>query len=266
MAADRRTWEVVAVHYGVAHLRRSDVYLRYGTYGEPDGPQDLAYFLYVLRSGERTLLVDTGFRAESVAGRPGRAALVAPHEALARLGIAPASVAQILVTHFHYDHTGNLHRFPHAELIVPEAEMAFWGEPVARHAQFWSHADGDDIALLLDAHRDGRTRTTGADEEVAPGIRAITVGGHSPGQQVLVVDTARGPVVLASDAVHLYEELERRRPFGVVADLRAMYEAYDLLRDLERDGALVVPGHDPEVARRFPAVGGDAGARALRIA
>jgi glyoxylase-like metal-dependent hydrolase (beta-lactamase superfamily II) len=259
-------WEIVAIRYGQATLPRSVLFHHYGAYGEPDAAQDMAYYFYVLRSAGRTLLVDTGFRPETVARRPGRSGIVEPPEALARLDVDPDSIAEILVTHFHWDHTGNLHRFPQARLVVPEAEAAFWGTPVARNAPFWSHVDGDDIELLLAARRDGRARTTGADETVAPGIRAITVGGHSPGQQILVVDTARGPVALASDAVHLYEELELGRPFGVVVDLREMYAAYELLRGLEAGGALIVPGHDPEVTRRFPSVGGDAGAFAFRIA
>jgi glyoxylase-like metal-dependent hydrolase (beta-lactamase superfamily II) len=88
-------------------------------------------------------------------------------------------------------------------------------------------------------------------------VTAIPVGGHSPGQQVFVVQTGAGPVVLASDAVHLYDEWEAERPFGVIADLVAMYEAYGLLRELQRDlGATVVPGHDPKVAERFDQVSG----------
>ena len=73
---------------------------------------------------------------------------------------------------------------------------------------------------------------TAGEQELAPGLRAITVGGHSPGQQVLVVESAGGPVVLASDAVHLYEELELERPFSVMVSLREMVEAYALLKEL----------------------------------
>ena len=64
---------------------------------------------------------------------------------------------------------------------------------------------------------------------------------------------AAGQVVLASDAVHYYEELERDRPFSLVADLPAMYAAFDQIRELEQDpGTVVVAGHDPAVLDRFP--------------
>ena len=60
-------------------------------------------------------------------------------------------------------------------------------------------------------------------EQILDGVTAIAVGGHSPGQQVTVVGSDGGDVVLTSDAVHFYEELELERPFAVVHDLEQMY-------------------------------------------
>jgi glyoxylase-like metal-dependent hydrolase (beta-lactamase superfamily II) len=92
---------------------------------------------------------------------------------------------------------------------------------------------------------------------IEPGITAIEVGGHSPGQQMLVVDTPSGKRILASDAIHLYEEFERRRPFAVIVDLDEMYGAYELAATLSHEhDAIVIPGHDPLVAQRFPALSG----------
>ena len=56
--------------------------------------------------------------------------------------------------------------------------------------------------------------------------------------------------MLASDAVHFYEELEQRRPFWVFTDLAAMRASYEVLG---RDRRRIVPGHDPLVMERFPA-------------
>ena len=80
----------------------------------------------------------------------------------------------------------------------------------------------------------------------------IELGGHSPGQAILLVETGDGTVLLASDATHYYEEIERDMPFLVVADLAAMYTGFDEMKRLvaERD-AILVPGHDPEVMTRF---------------
>lgn len=258
-------YEIVAVRYGSARSRRSEVYYRHHVYGEDDAPQDMDFFFYVLRDGPRTIVVDTGFRPEAAAAR-GRDCAVTPREAFARVGVEPSSVDLLLVTHLHWDHVGALDAFTGARWLVPEAELEFWFDPVARNAQFRTLVDDVAMGWIRDARDAGRVTPTRGELEVAPGITAITVGGHSPGQQVLVVDTARGPVVLASDAVHFYEELREKRPFAVVHDLREMYEAYELLQRHERDGALVVPGHDPEVTARFPTLGGAAEGIAVRIA
>jgi glyoxylase-like metal-dependent hydrolase (beta-lactamase superfamily II) len=59
-------------------------------------------------------------------------------------------------------------------------------------------------------------------------------------------------VVLASDAIHLYEEMAADRPFWFFCDLEATYRAYQLFRDLSaRPDTSVIPGHDPAVMRKF---------------
>jgi len=248
------TYEVLAVRYGTLAARKSDLYYRYESYGEPDADAAMAYYFWVLRAAGETILVDTGFDPEAAARR-GRTCLVQPLDALAELGIAPGDVSAIVVTHLHYDHTGNLRAFPSAQLIVPSRELEFWTGPHAGRGQFAPHAEPADIDVVTQAAAQGRVRVTEGTEEIFDGVVAISVGGHSAGQQVTVVDAGTGPVVLASDAVHLYEELELDRPFAVMHDLEQMYAAYDLIKELARSRrAVVVPGHDPDVFVRH---GGD---------
>ena len=243
------THEILAVRYGTVHSTKSDLFLRYGIYREPDAPQDMDFFFYVLRRDGEVTLIDTGF-APSDAPPRGRECLIAPAAALAALGIEPESVARVIVTHCHWDHIGNLDLFGNADLFVPARELDFWSAPIARNAQFWAHTEEHAIAQLERGRLQKRVSATGPDEEIVPGVRVITVGGHSAGQQIVVVDET---VILASDAAHLYEELELERPFGVVVDLREMVEAYALIKELgAQPGAVVVPGHDPLVAERFP--------------
>jgi glyoxylase-like metal-dependent hydrolase (beta-lactamase superfamily II) len=244
-------YEIIAVRYGRAESCKSELFYRFGAYGEDDAPQAMDFFFYVLRDGARTILVDCGFDPPKAAAR-GRDCLIAPREALARLGVRAADVSQLLVTHLHWDHVGNLDLFGDTTLRVPQAELDFWSAPVARNVQFWSHVDDDGIGAVRAAQREGRVVATADDEVVVPGIRAITVGGHSAGQQVLVVDTARGPVVLASDAAHLYANMEGR-PFPLVYNVGEMLEGHKMLQRLGSTPAHVIPGHDPLIMKRYPA-------------
>ena len=259
-------YDVVAVRYATLDSTREALFHRWSAYGEPDGPQSMDYFFYVLRGEGRTIVVDCGFDP-AVGARRGRTCLTEPVEALRRLGIDPAGVPQLLITHLHYDHIGNLHAFSGAELLVPERELSFWTSDVARHEHFWHHVEGAEIERVAAAQREGRVTTYGGETEIAPGVVALEVGGHSPGQQIVLVDTEAGRLVLTSDAVHLYEELEQARPFGVLADLEEMYLAFETIKRLgAQPGAIVVPGHDPEVTRRFPAVAGVPDGMALQLA
>ena len=264
MSADVRSYDVQAVRYATLHAPRSDLFYRHGAYGEPDAETEMAYWFWLLRDGEHVVVVDTGFDPE-VGARRGRTCLLPPVEAMRAFGVEPASVSHVVVTHLHYDHVGNLDAFPQATLIVPRRELEFWTGPIAARFQFGSHVEQREVDLVVRAAAEGRVRLTEGTDEILDGITAITVGGHSPGQQITVVRGTTGDVVLASDAVHFYEELELERPFAVIHDLEQMYVAYDVLKGLAAAGATVVPGHDPEVGRRFEQVGTAGAATAVRV-
>ena len=122
---------------------------------------------------------------------------------------------------------------------------------MGRRGQFAQTTKASELDHLRELRAAGRLTLTGRAKVIAPGIELIQVGGHTPGQAIVTVATAGGPVILASDAVHYYEELERDRPFSIVASLADMYAAFDQIRELAEAGARVVAGHDPHVAERF---------------
>jgi glyoxylase-like metal-dependent hydrolase (beta-lactamase superfamily II) len=259
------TYEIAAVRYGSLHAAKSELFYRYSSYGEPDAEVEMAYYFWLVRGGGRTIVVDTGFDPV-VAARRGRACLCAPADALRRLDVDAGSVSTVVVTHLHYDHIGNLGLFPEAEFVVPRRELEFWTGPDAARYQFAAHVERDEVTAVEQAARTDRVRLVDRTQTIADGITAMIVGGHSPGQQVTVVAGARGDVVLASDAVHFYEELELDRPFGVVADLAEMYRAYDLIKELATaPGAVVVPGHDPAVMDRFRALDEESSGLAVQV-
>lgn len=249
-------YEVLAVRYAGREVRGSEVFHRFPVYGEPDEVFGMSFYYWVVRDGGTTILVDTGFHPSAAAKR-GRTFDIAPLEALGRLGIDPGDVSKICVTHMHYDHIGNLRAFPNAELLVDQSELEFWTGSYAQRPLFASSVERDEIEYVAQAKRDGRITLLGADTTVAPGIRSIRVGGHTPGQHVVRIAGAGGPVVLASDSMHFYRELERDWPFGVISDLAGMYRAYEALRELGQDpDTTIVAGHDEAVFERFPRVSG----------
>jgi glyoxylase-like metal-dependent hydrolase (beta-lactamase superfamily II) len=243
-------WSVAALRYASRMTTRSDVFLRYGQYGEPDGPQEMTYYLWVLRSDSQTIVVDTGFSAAGGARR-GREFLVEPLEALRLAGVDPAGVDVVVNTHLHYDHTGHLDAFHSAPVLVPRSELEFWSGPLAARAQLGAHIEPSEVAALARRAGSGAVTLMEREHEVASGVVSLEVGGHSPGQTILLVDGARGPILLASDSVHFYEEVERDRACAVLVDLARVYRAYDTIREHVDRGARLVAGHDPLVMNRF---------------
>ncbi len=261
------SYRVLAVHYAERETTYGDAYYRWATYGEPDGPLSLSYYFWILEPlhapGSPPIVLDCGFEPER-GERMGRRCLCRPADALGRLGIDPATVELLVISHIHYDHIGNLHLFPNARMPVARAELEFWtADPVARRPQFAVHADPDAIEMLRRASAEERFELIEDRAEVAPGITAVRVGGHAPGQLVFEVTGEHGPIVLASDAVHFDAELEQERPFGIFSDLADLYRGYATLRRYASSGAEVVPGHDPSVMHRFAPLDGDAAGLAV---
>ena len=244
--------EVLAVKYGHRVTTRAESYLNFHLYGEPDADLDIDYFFWVIRDGAGVFLVDTGFAPE-VGDRRRREHHTTPAQALPQLGIDPEDVTAIVITHAHWDHTGNVRQFPNAQLVMTEAEYAFWTSPMAERRHFAAHSEPEEIALLAQRRGNGTLSVFAGQSALAPGIELIEVGGHTPGQLIVTVAAPDGgTAVLASDALHFYEEVERDRPFAILADLPAMYRAYDTLTQLASEpGTRLVAGHDPAVRDRF---------------
>jgi len=249
--------EITIVRYGTRATSRSDVYLNYPVYKEADGPIRMDYFFWVIRSHDETILVDTGF-ARAAGEARGRTMLLEPSEAFTLMGVEPGSAPRIIVTHGHYDHIGNLNLFPDAEIVMSRKEFDFWTGPHAGKPMFAHSVEDEELAHLRRAAERGKVTFIEGEAEVAPGIRVVEIGGHTPGQCVVFVETEQGTVLLASDAVHYYEEYERDMIFTSVADLVQMYDSFALIRRLQSSAAVahVVPGHDPSTLDRFtPATG-----------
>jgi glyoxylase-like metal-dependent hydrolase (beta-lactamase superfamily II) len=262
---DTATFEVLAVRYGTRTTTRSEVFLHHHLYGEPDSAIGMDYYFWVARNDTRTIVIDCGFNERSGAAR-GRTMLHPPARALDLLGIDPGEVTHVLVTHAHYDHIGNLDLFPVARIVIAAEELAFWTGPHAGRRLFAHSAEADDIAVLQRLVSEGRVDQVRGRSQLLPGIEAIEVGGHTPGQLIVSVRCDSADVIVASDALHYYEELELDRPFAHVADLQAMYSGFDLLRELTAtSGRRLVAGHDPEVMRRFAPVTGSE-SLAVRVA
>lgn len=244
-------YEAYALRYGGRPGRKAHEYLRFDLFGESDEDYPMDYSFWMLRNADRTVLVDCGFDRDRALAR-GRKQETDPIELLARLGAHPDDIDHVVLTHTHYDHIGNVDLFPHATFSLAAAELEFATGPYLAHELIQFSIIEEEVERLQQLHRDGRLHLVDESEEVAPGIRATRVGGHTPGQMIVEATGTSGQLVFASDALHFYEEMERSRPFSIFFHLGETYDSLDLLRQLdERPGTSVIAGHDPRVTKLF---------------
>lgn len=222
-----------------------------------EAPMPLDYYVWVIQGEGRLLVVDTGFGEEAAAER-GRILLHEPAALLRKAGIAPEDVEHVVLTHLHYDHAGSLDAFPKAVFHLQDEEMRYaTGRPMC-HACLRAPFNVRDVLKAVGLVHGGRFRFHDGTSELFAGITLHRIGGHTGGLQVVRVSTARGPLVLASDAFHFSENRIRRAPFPLVYHVGDMLEGFALCEELAGGKEdLLIPGHDPDVRLRWPAVSPD---------
>lgn len=225
--------------------------------GDPhDAPYPIDYFVWACVSENRTVVVDTGFTREVGEGR-GRTFLRCPAESLGLIGIDAAEVTDVIITHMHYDHSGNQDKFPKATFHIQDLEMSYITGRYMRHEVLRSSYNIDDVLDLVRGVYGDRVEFHKGDEDLFPGLSVHHVGGHTMGMQFVRAFTDRGWVVLASDSMHLYANWQDGNPFPVVLHVGDMLEGHKKVIRMAGSPDHVVPGHDPLVMERYPAASAD---------
>ncbi|PLZ01740.1 MBL fold hydrolase [Burkholderia sp. WAC0059] len=245
-------YEVYAIRYATHEGRRTgENYLGHDPHGNAPVPFD--FYFWVIRDASHTVVVDTGCKRRTAQARH-RNWFAGPKVLLSRLGIDADDVTDVVITHMHYDHAGNLDMFPRARIHLQEVEMAFCTGRCMCHGALRAPFEADDVVQAVRGLFDGRMCLLDGDSELLPGITLHRMGGHTPGLQVVRVSTARGHVVLASDAAHYWDNLRARRPFPIVASVPDMLDAHGKIESLADGPMHVIPGHDPLVRTVFPSL------------
>lgn len=226
---------------------------------------DFTYSFWVLLAGSDVTLIDTGF-PEAVAAKRGIAFERTAAQALHELDISADDVTTIILSHLHFDHAGGLSAFPRARIYLQAADLAFYTGEFMRFPLCASATERTDVDALLRAKGEGRLELLTGDTHLPSGVELLHIGGHTPGMQAIAIacnDSDRR-VVLASDAAHLYANLEKQIPFPVLHDVPTSCVAFERLSALA-EAATVVPGHDGAVMDAFPRLDGSAADYAVRL-
>ena len=200
---------------------------------------------YLVRTGDATILFDTGVTPRAVPGllRNDPLARFGDEDLLVHrldgLGLEPKDVDLVVLSHLHFDHAGGAFLFRDAELIVQRDEYACAHHPPAFFAGFYYRKNFD-----LPEHR---WRLLDGDQELVPGVTALRSDGHTPGHQSLLVTLPEtGPVILAGDCCYWQRSVDEEIPPGVVFDPTRAVHSIKRLKTLARlTGGRIFPSHDP---------------------
>jgi len=219
---------------------------------DPGRKIDIPFMIWALKGRDgRTILVDAGSYKGQVFESWHLRDFVKPSDAIGKIGLAPKDVTDIIITHIHWDHVNGVDLFPAARVWIQRDEFTHYVDDAGRPKD--EAIAPDDAAMLAELKRAGRLNLVDGDaREIIPGVTVYTGGKHTYASQYVVVRTAEGNVVLASDNIYLYENLEKHLPLGLTGDQAADLRLQERVLRLASDPRLIVPGHDPAVFTRFP--------------
>lgn len=210
---------------------------------DPDGRLRLPIGCFLVRSGERLVLVDAGVGPVHDETFDGGRLL----DALAAVGVGPADLDLVVCSHLHLDHCG--------WLIDRHAQPVFPSATVAVGAGDWRHFVEDEVGFmrrsirvgLLSLAEAGGTQLLEGDAELAPGLTVTAAPGHTPGHACVVLSSGTERLLLLGDAIHCpvqLEETDWRVIADVDSDLAARTRAR-LWQELEGDGVRGSGAHFP---------------------
>jgi glyoxylase-like metal-dependent hydrolase (beta-lactamase superfamily II) len=247
-----KVWEVYALKYAERSDRTRGESFIFDDHSNKDHTID--YFIWVLKSDESVIVVDTGYDYDE-AKRRNRPIQRSPSESLKALDIEANQVTDVIITHLHYDHAGGLKEFPNAKFHLQESEMAYATGPCMCHETIKMPFTGEHVCQMVKNLYSGRVVFYNGFGAIRPGVTTHLIGGHSRGLQSVRVKTNSGYMCLASDATHFYENFLSGKPFPIVVDLEDMLNGFKIIKGLASDIKLVIPGHDPLLKDYFPEEG-----------
>jgi glyoxylase-like metal-dependent hydrolase (beta-lactamase superfamily II) len=261
--AGKPTYEVYAIRYASIPGFPVNALI---SGADPARKFPIAMTVWLLRGNGHVILVDSGFYHQQFFKQFKVDGFLKPSDAVAQSGITPPvkpeDITDVVITHMHWDHADGMDLFPKARIWLQEDEFNYYtGEawqPSGKHGGI----DPDDVRTVVNLNLAGRVSLVNGDaQEILPGITCYIGGKHTFQSQFVGVNTKAGTVILASDNMYLYENLEKHVPIAQTFDADSNLRAQDRMKQLAASPQLIIPGHDPLVFDKFPKVSD----RAVRI-
>lgn len=237
-------------------IRANDASSFSDTHGYDGKTLDLPVSCYLIRHGEDYLLWDAGLSAAGLGAAMSDTAPITSTVArtlldqLRQLGVDPAKVTRVAVSHYHLDHVGQVNAFPRATLLIGAADWALveGGSPPP---------PADLPALEPWLKQGGKVQQVAGDLDIFGdgSVVMFDTRGHSPGHKSLLVRLAKtGPVLLSGDLFHSrrnYDVGDVAANSASRADMLASIDRFK--RSAQTLKATVIIGHEAADIAKLPA-------------
>ena len=247
--------------------------LIYGAHNK--GHTRLPYCYVVIKGRGHIAMVDVGYNhkeyGETLANLYGVRDWHSPHEVLAEIGMTPADISQVFLTHAHFDHMGNIEDFPKATFYIQERELSKWVWAMSLERRFrWimGGVDPADIMKTVGLAREGRLASVDGDrEDVLPGIDIHAAPDtHTWGSMYVrlrndLSANSRNTWIFAGDLVYQLENLRGYDPadpeylpigFAMGSQFNLVMTTEKLVKGVDGDLSRVVATHENRLKEMFP--------------
>jgi glyoxylase-like metal-dependent hydrolase (beta-lactamase superfamily II) len=216
---------------------------------------DIGMYVFLVKGGGHNILFDCGFYRPQLMRQWKPADYEIPSAAIEEAGVKAGDITDVIISHIHWDHADGFDLFPNAKIWIQKEELEYYAGEAWSGGKKRTAADPDDIVGLVKMNTEGRLALVNGDaQEILPGITAYIGGKHTYQSQFIGVKSAAGTVVLASDNVYMYLNLEKHEPIAQSLDKQSNLRAQDRMKDIASNPKLIIPGHDPAVMKNFPKV------------
>ena len=207
----------------------------------------LPFVMCVAKRGKEVVVLDAGYVDQSVGAQWGVTDYKAYRPMFAEIGVKPEDASLVTISHLHWDHAGGTSEFPKAKFAIQKRELEFaaGGMTENKHAQIGFVAP--DVLALVKLNWEGRVLLPDGDvEDLIPGLDVYLTPGHTIATMTVCLDTKKGRVCYASDAVYTYRNIEDDIALGLGLDLGESVRSFAKIRRRVGDGILI-PGHEPRM-------------------
>lgn len=211
-------------------------------------PQTRGSYVWYIEGPRENIIVDAGSSAEFISAS-GAGSIMFPEgqakhiqtieQGLSKLGLKPEDIDIVIITHAHEDHVQLAHKYPKAKFIIQKAELDFARNPhpIQRFTYQPKLIEGLNFKVIK------------GDAQIVEGVRVMLTPGHSPGGQSVIVETAKGKVVIAG-LCSIRQNFEPPPELGLPVIPTGIhidpFKSYDSLIKIKNSADIIIPLHESE--------------------